>query len=323
MARSLNSRCDFKNSFFTCDLPEDTILLILKVKTQTGNHTFVEDTEKQTEKFLPWKKQVKDRKQVPQKLPGVLTPWKNDNSITSDSGPCPSPTEHEYKPRFFDEPDWMSSDKENMPPTELVTPPPLRNLSLEEETNKPENEVTSWEASVVRNVETIPRASSPYPRKTSTLEDLEPDTDEDIIDVTDYSERPSNDKRSPRPKQMDMTRGHCPTPQNSPTYLTMNAVAAAPAKPHRTEIWGILPDKRKVPHGWPACLRRQPPRVAFKNIDIYMINNEESSNYEEPRERHPKVQYKLRVCKNPTAKNMPHEEKSDDNNYESIDKTAV
>ena len=23
MARSLNSRCDFENAFFTCDLPED------------------------------------------------------------------------------------------------------------------------------------------------------------------------------------------------------------------------------------------------------------------------------------------------------------
>ena len=31
MARSLNSRCDFKNGFLTCDLPEDTIHLILKV----------------------------------------------------------------------------------------------------------------------------------------------------------------------------------------------------------------------------------------------------------------------------------------------------
>ena len=161
MARSLNSRCDLENIFFTCDLPEDAILLILKVKTQTGNHTLVEDTEKWTEKFRPWKKQVKDGKQVPQELAGVLTPWKNDNSITSDSGPCPSPTEHKYKPRFFDEPDWMSSDKENMPPTESVTPPSLRNLSLEEEANKPENEATSWEAGVARNVEMIPRASSP------------------------------------------------------------------------------------------------------------------------------------------------------------------
>ena len=212
MARSLNSRCDFENSFFTCDLPEDAVLLILKVKTQTRNHTLVEDTEKQTEKFWPWKKPVKDGKQVPWKLPGVLTPWKNDNSITSDSRPCPSLTEHEYKPR---------SDKENIPMIELVTPPSLQNLSLEEETNEPENEATSWEANVAWNLETMPRASSPYLRKTSTLEDLEPDTDDDMIDVSDFFERPSNDKRSPRPKQTTTThmttQEHCPTPQNSPT----------------------------------------------------------------------------------------------------------
>ena len=117
MTRSLNSRCDLENGFFTCDLPKDTVLLILNVKTKTGNHTLVEDTEKQTEKFRPWKKPIIDGKPVPQKLPGVLTPQKNDNSITSDSGPCPSPTENEYKPRFFDEPDCMSSDKENIPRT--------------------------------------------------------------------------------------------------------------------------------------------------------------------------------------------------------------
>ena len=219
MARYLNSRCDFKNGFFTCDLPEDTVLLILKVKTQTGNHTLVEDMEKQTEKFQPWKKPIKDGKQVPQKLPGVLTPQKNDNSITSDSGPCPSPTEHEYKTRFFDKPDWMSSDKENMPLTESVTPPSLRNLSLEEEVDDDNNEATSWEANVARKLVT-PRASLPFPKQTSTLEDLEPDTDNDIIDITDYSERPSNDKRSPRPKQMDTmqvtTQGHCPNLKTAP-----------------------------------------------------------------------------------------------------------
>ena len=119
------------------------------------------------------------------------------------------------------------------------------------------------------------------------------------------------------------TQGHCPTPQNSPTYLPMNAVAAPPAKPYRTKIWGLLPDKRKVSHGWPACLRRQPPRVTFRNNNIYMVNDEEGDIYEEPRERHPKVLYKLKVCKDPMSKNMPHEEGFDDDNYESIDKTAV
>ena len=65
MARSLNSRCDFENGFFSCDLPEDAVLLILKVKTKSGNHTLVEDTEKQTEKFRPWKKLSKEGKRFP------------------------------------------------------------------------------------------------------------------------------------------------------------------------------------------------------------------------------------------------------------------
>ena len=165
MARSLNSQCDFENGFFTCDLPEDAVLLILKVKTKTGNHTLVEDTEKWTEMFCLWKKQAKDGKQVPQKLPGVLTPKKNDNSITSDSGPCPSPTEHEYKPRYFNELDCLSSNKENMPPIESITPPSLRNLSLEEEDNKIEHEATMWEANVARNLDPTSQIKLPISKE--------------------------------------------------------------------------------------------------------------------------------------------------------------
>ena len=95
----------------------------------------------------------------------------------------------------------------------------------------------------------------------------------------------------------------------------MNAVTATPAKPHRTEIWGILPNEKRIPHGWPTCLSKQPPRVTFKNNDIYMVNNEESDTYEEPKERHPRVLYKLKVSKHPTSKNIPHEEEFDDDNY--------
>ena len=67
-------------------------------------------------------------------------------------------------------------------------------------------------------------------------EQLEPDTDNEIIDITDYSERPSNVKKSPQHKQKyvthTVTQGHCPTPQTSPTYIAMKAAAAVPAKPH-------------------------------------------------------------------------------------------
>ena len=139
-----------------------------------------------------------------------------------------------------------------------------------------------------------------------------------MVDMTDLFDRPQNEKRSPRPKPIKNNSEQCPKPQNSPAHASKPPVS--PTKPHRNEIWGVLPDKRRVPHGWPACLRRQPPRLAFRNNDIYVVDDED---YEEPRERHPKVQYKLKLCDNPSAQNMPHEEDFDDNNYESIDKTTV
>ena len=61
-------------------------------------------------------------------------------------------------------------------------------------------------------------------------------------------------------------------------------------------------------------------QVTFRNNDIYIVDDEE---YEEPKERHSKVQYNLKVYKNSAAQNMLHEEEYDDNNYESIDETAV
>ena len=108
-----------------------------------------------------------------------MTPKKSDISVTSDSGPCPSPTEHEYRPKYFDESDCLDSDKDNMPPIESITPPSLKNLSLEEENNdNNEHEATSWEANVAQNLDLLPRSSSPYPKKkTCTLEDLETDTE--------------------------------------------------------------------------------------------------------------------------------------------------
>ena len=164
MARSLNLRCDFDNGFFTCDRPEDAVLLVVKVKTKTGNHTLVEDTEKWTEKFRQWKKPTEDGKASPRKRLGVLSPRKNDISMTSDSGPCPSSsTEMEYKPQFFDESEFLSSDKENILPLESITPLSLKNLSLEEGMTGNETEATSWETSVVKTIMTTPRASSPYP----------------------------------------------------------------------------------------------------------------------------------------------------------------
>ena len=61
-------------------------------------------------------------------------------------------------------------------------------------------------------------------------------------------------------------------------------------------------------------LSKQPPRVVFRNNDIYMVNSEESDPYEEPQEQNVRVFYKLKVNKDPTSKNMPHKEDFDDDN---------
>ena len=170
---------------------------------------------------------------------------------------------------------------------------------------------------------TTSRASSPYPDHHSTLEQLETDTEDDVIDITDYPERLANDRRSPQHKQEHtthtMTQRHCPTPQSSPTYISMNAAVATPVKPYQAEIWGILPDKKRIPCGWPKCLRKQPPRVAFKNNDICMINNKESDTYEELKERNVREMYKLKVSDDSISMNMPHEEEFGDDHYESIE----
>ena len=220
-------------------------------------------------------------------------------------------------------PECLSSDKENLLPLESVTPPSSDNLSLEEGAICNENEAPTSEANVANAIMTTPRASSPYPDWPGTLEQIEPKTDDEIIEITDYSEGLANDKRSLWPNQKhgpnSMTQGPCPTPQTSPSYLAMN-VATGSTKPHCDEIWGILPEKRKTPHGWPACLKKQPPRAAFWNNDIYVVNNgEESNHYEEPQERNVRVFYKLKVNENPASKNVPHEEEYNDNNYESIE----
>ena len=142
-----------------------------------------------------------------------------------------------------------------------------------------------------------------------------------MVNITNFFDRPQNEKRSPRPKQAKTNSEQCPHLRTVPHTHTKSSVSMTPpAKPHRDEVWGTLPDKRRIPRGWPACLRRQPPRVAFRNNDIYVV---EDKDYKEQRERHPKIQYKLKIADNPAAQNMPHEEAYSDNNYESIDETTV
>ena len=94
-----------------------------------------------------------------------------------------------------------------------------------------------WEANVARNLDSLPRSSSPYPKKkTHTLEDLETNTDDNMVDITDFFDRPQNEKRSPRPKQDKTNSEQCPTPQNSPTHTHQRAQCQQHHLPSLIEI---------------------------------------------------------------------------------------
>ena len=118
-----------------------------------------------------------------------------------------------------------------------------------------------------------------------------------------------------------VTQEPCPTPQTRPCIYNHECSSSSTCK---APSYGNLrnPQNKRTPHGWPTCLKKQPPRVDFRNNDICMINDEESDLYEEPQARNMRVLYKLKVSKDTTSKNMSLEEEYDDDNYKSKE-TAV
>ena len=60
MARTLNSKCDFDEGFFTCDILKDVIQMVLKIKTKLGKHTLTEEHEKWTEKYQLFERHMRE-----------------------------------------------------------------------------------------------------------------------------------------------------------------------------------------------------------------------------------------------------------------------
>ena len=146
---------------------------------------------------------------------------------------------------------------------------------------------TKWEAHVAQQIP-LPRSSSPYPNdKPGSLEQLEPKMDDDM-DMRDFSERLTNDKRPPKPacKPKVMIQSSFPSPLACADYIAMNAAAVGIVKPHLMEVRGFLPEKKKVPQGWPTCLKRLPSKAAFHDNDIYVVHtNKDEHHYEKPKEK--------------------------------------
>ena len=157
-----------------------------------------------------------------------------------------------------------------------------------------------WEAHIAQQVP-LPITSFPYPsnNQSGSLEQLETFTEDDM-DIGDFSERPPNDLRPPKPpKKPKVILQNLTPPPGCPDYMAMNHMVMGIPKPQLPEIRSFLMEKKKVPIGWPACLKRPPPRATFNSNDIYVKSTESSKNlYEEPHER------KAEKDQGPREKNM-------------------
>ena len=55
IAKEMNVTCDFLEHNLTCVLPENTMDMLLKVRTRSGEHTLREDIYTRTLKYRRWK----------------------------------------------------------------------------------------------------------------------------------------------------------------------------------------------------------------------------------------------------------------------------
>ena len=127
-----------------------------------------------------------------------------------------------------------------------------------------------WETHVAQQVP-LPRTSSPCPSisQTRSMEQLETVT-EDNMDIRDFSKRPTNDLRpSKQTRKTKVIHQNLISPPGCPDYVVMNHAVMSIPKPTLPEIRLHLPEKKKVPRGWPTCLKRSPPKATFQNNDIY------------------------------------------------------
>ena len=72
MAKEMNVSCDFIERKLECILPENTIDVLLKVRTRLGEHTFREDVYTRTLKYRRWNNQLRPFHSLKQRVADIF-----------------------------------------------------------------------------------------------------------------------------------------------------------------------------------------------------------------------------------------------------------
>ena len=68
MAKEMNVTCDFIQHNLSCTLPENTMDVLLKVHTRSGEHTFREDVYTRTLKYRRWNNELRPFKSLKKRV---------------------------------------------------------------------------------------------------------------------------------------------------------------------------------------------------------------------------------------------------------------
>ena len=123
----------------------------------------------------------------------------------------------------------------------------------------------SWESHVAQQI-LLPRTSSPMhtDKQPGSLEQLEVVTEYEM-DIRDFSERPTNDMRPPKPPRKTKTYiMDIISPPGCPDYMMMNQAVMGIPKPPLLDIRSLLTEKRKVLIEWPALFEDVPSQSSLQ-----------------------------------------------------------
>ena len=84
MAKEMNVSCKFLAHNLTCMLPDNTMDVLLKVRTKSGEHTFREDAYMRTLKYRRWNNELRPFRSLKKRVTWMF--WKRNSYSDSSSG---------------------------------------------------------------------------------------------------------------------------------------------------------------------------------------------------------------------------------------------
>ena len=82
MAKEMNVSCDFVKHHLNCVLPANTMDVLLKVRTKSGEHTFREDVYTRTLKYRRWNNELRPFRSLKRRVADI---FRKRNSFSESS----------------------------------------------------------------------------------------------------------------------------------------------------------------------------------------------------------------------------------------------